>query len=74
MIFTIILTNQSKVLSGKELYVKQLINIGRRRFCNWNLEYLNTETFNPGHLHPLLKINEYSPRDVVWLPSKLRLM
>ena len=32
------------------------------------------ETFKPGHLHPLLKVNVQSSRNVVRLPSKLRLM
>ena len=39
-----------------------------------NLQHLNVETFKPGHLHPLLKVNVQSSRDVVRLPSKLRLM
>ena len=39
-----------------------------------NLEYLNIETIKPGHLHPLLRINVHSSRDVVRLSSKLKIM
>ena len=38
------------------------------------LEFLNMKSYKLGHFHPLLKINIHSARDVIGLPSKLRLM
>ena len=39
-----------------------------------NLQYLNIENLKLGQLHPLLKVNVYSSRDVIRLPAKLKLM
>ena len=38
------------------------------------MEFLNMKSYKLGTIHPLLKINIHSARDVIRLPSKLRLM
>ena len=39
-----------------------------------NLNYLNYKSYTPGKIHPRLKLNGQSARDIIRIPVKLKLM